>query len=311
MHCETGGMPEEEGSVMSKINIFDILEKEPGLMDDASQYEVRTNTNRVLAKVSAAVDKDKGTAKKPVRRRFMFVLAAALISTAALICTMAAVAQNGNGTDSSSSGGQFTKQDVLAKMDAEKQEDAERALKESLNEREEQLFFEKRGYSISDYMDQFKEGKISGQDFDKTVYYEYNACFAQAKNEKYSEILNKIVDAGFGDEALRQDAQKNVTLAVSESAADNAEDRTWFFNKTKALCDAYNSQELVLTENERYFLTDYINDLYFTVNQYARMHPGVDDERITEAYDLIEKTIVPKYGYKELVFGAADVAGNR
>ncbi len=280
---------------MKKEFIFDLLEDE---LDSIDEETIIIETGADLEKIkSLYTSKLHPAAKKvtPVRRRFMFGLAAALI-TAATIATAAAVVAQTNGNKAVTAEVSKPEKNILRKLD----EDELMKLKNQISYNDEIAVSEMMRNEFGYDTDNMSADNI-------TPRYEIDLIFAKAEygNRKYGELINKVINAGYGDSSLLftekdHDYVKNKEgIYVSNHNFDSNEFLEKYYKRTIACCNAYNDPDFEMTDEERVRMVNLFNKDYENIYR-AVTEDNKHNDTMIEAFELIDKTIVPENGYKTL-----------
>lgn len=280
---------------MMKRNIFDYMETDTQNYDKDNFIEetgINTENVKKLFYKAAAPSAKK---VRPVRRRFMYGLAAALISAATIVGTMAVVAQT-NGEIVEPKETQKTEQNTIKKLDDKKIAELNKKISMEDEQAISKLMYEELGYDM-------KNMKSS----DITPQYEIDYVFAKAKygNIVYRDLVNKAIEMGYGDKSLMV-TDEDFDYVRNENGEYTANkdfysDETLkkYYLRTIACCKAYNDPEFHITDEDRLRMINMFNKDYQNIYQAVNESEKYNDTMI-KAYELIEKTIVPESGYREL-----------
>lgn len=273
---------------MKKEFIFDLLEDELDPIDEGTIIAETGADHRNIRKLY--MSKLHPAAKKvtPVRRRFMFGLAAALI-TAATIATAAAVTAQTNGNtieavieDNAQEGHYNPSTGEIKRIKEE--------INNEVKENAEALFYKKNGYSIRDVDESNWKPSISSDYARQELYY---------RNKLYTELLTKLINDGYGEPSLIPEQPENDYWVEGDNEWYWADNIDLYCDRITVFCNAYNDLAYTLSEKERVFIFDTLESDYSNLYDYVQMNNNYTD-KLLKTYELIENTIVPETGYKKI-----------
>ena len=266
---------------MSKKNIFDLLDVPEDIGGEISENCPKIDTDRTEALIRSAIG-GTGAAqapakKRPLRRRFMIGLVAAVVSAAVIGGAVAVVAQNNGQKVETVSEDTSVNSDVIYKLDAQRYKELYNEIKDEAFEKADQRFLEENGYKYSDYYNEYrakvKAGTTQAESFDNSAYGLYMRYMAEALDEQYIELLNRAVDSGYGTDDLRINGEEDKAyLADAEGSVDDPESKRKVLGRIETICKALNDPDFSLTEKERCVLYHSLNDVYSAIRQYASIH---------------------------------------
>lgn len=249
---------------MKKEFIFDLLEDELIPIDDSGIIVDTGADYNNIRKIYRKKMHTSGKKVRPVRRRFMFGLAAALISAAAIVGTMAVVAQT--------NGEIVEPKDVPASETAKytvptaKVKELREEIKKETNENAEELFYKKNGFYNRD---------VTEENWSLEIYNDFRKQELYYKNKLYREMLKKIVDDGYGDQSIIPEKPKYDYWVKGDNEWYWLDEIDLYCDEITAFCNAYNDMNYQLTDKERVFISDTLETSYDNLFDYVQMQKKI------------------------------------